>query len=118
MAKSSKKVSEVTAESASIAPSDGSTQANGTAKPGKQPKVKSAGRKPRKVAPKAKISEKPPRPARAEGAPAAKAKALRGAVKPPSISDEDIRIRAYFISEHRTREGIAGSSADDWLEAR
>ncbi len=34
------------------------------------------------------------------------------------ISDEDIRMRAYFIGEHRMREGIAGDSAHDWLEAR
>ena len=33
-------------------------------------------------------------------------------------SDEEIRLRAYFISEWRMQNGIAGGSADDWLEAR
>jgi hypothetical protein len=27
-------------------------------------------------------------------------------------------VRAYFIAERRILEGIPGSSADDWLEAR
>ena len=35
-----------------------------------------------------------------------------------SISDEDIRIRAYFIAEQRALSGLAGDSASDWLEAR
>jgi hypothetical protein len=34
------------------------------------------------------------------------------------ISDEEIRIRAYFISEQRLREGRPGDSGEDWLEAR
>jgi hypothetical protein len=34
------------------------------------------------------------------------------------ISDEQIRIRAYFISQERMREGRPGNSSDDWLEAR
>jgi len=34
------------------------------------------------------------------------------------ISDEDIRIRAYFISEQRKQRGAPGDSAHDWLEAR
>jgi hypothetical protein len=35
-----------------------------------------------------------------------------------AISDDKIRLRAYFISEWRMQNGIAGGSADDWLEAR
>ena len=35
-----------------------------------------------------------------------------------TVSDEDIRLRAYLISEWRTQNGIAGDSARDWLEAR
>ena len=34
------------------------------------------------------------------------------------ISDEDIRLRAYFISEQRMQSGLPGDSAHDWLEAR
>ena len=34
-----------------------------------------------------------------------------------TISDKDIRLRAYFISERRHQEGRAGDSAHDWLEA-
>ncbi len=33
-------------------------------------------------------------------------------------SDEEIRIRAYFISERRMRLALTGDSATDWLEAR
>src|SRR5262249_49275392 len=119
MAKTSKKLSEDTAsEGGPIAPSDGSTQANGTIKPAKQPKVKSVTRTPKKTPPTAKVSDKSSRPTKAKGAPAAKSKRIREMAKPESFTDDDIRIRAYFISEHRTREGIPGSSADDWLEAR
>jgi|SRR5450432_1376376 len=34
------------------------------------------------------------------------------------ISDDDIRLRAYLLSEWRMRNGIAGDSELDWLEAR
>src|SRR6266496_6085908 len=34
------------------------------------------------------------------------------------ISDEAIRIRAYFISEQRERVGIPGDANSDWIEAR
>lgn len=33
------------------------------------------------------------------------------------ISDKDIELRAYFISENRSRKGIPGDPAQDWLEA-
>ncbi|MGH8093815.1 MAG: DUF2934 domain-containing protein [Chthoniobacterales bacterium] len=42
----------------------------------------------------------------------------KAAAESVSIPDEEIRTRAYFISERRMREGIPGNSADDWLEAR
>jgi hypothetical protein len=35
-----------------------------------------------------------------------------------SISDDEIRLRAYFLSERRMREGLPGDSGHDWLEAR
>ena len=34
------------------------------------------------------------------------------------VSDEAIRIRAYFISEQRKRLAIAGDANSDWIEAR
>ncbi len=34
------------------------------------------------------------------------------------VTDAAVRIRAYFISEWRTQNGIPGDSAHDWLEAR
>jgi len=119
MAKSSKKTSDVAAvENGSIAPSDGSTQADRTSKPAKQVKPKPTARKPRKTTPRAKMLDKPARIARDKNAPVRKAKPIRKEVPSELFTDDDIRIRAYFISEHRTRKGIPGSSADDWLEAR
>ena len=35
-----------------------------------------------------------------------------------AVSDDDIRLRAYFLAEERMRKGIEGDSAHDWLEAR
>ena len=34
------------------------------------------------------------------------------------VTDEAIRIRAYFISEQRERVGIPGDANSDWIEAR
>ena len=34
------------------------------------------------------------------------------------VSDEAIRIRAYFISEQRKRLSIPGDANSDWIEAR
>src|SRR5438094_904630 len=33
-------------------------------------------------------------------------------------SDEQIRLRAYFISERRRRFGLPGDAESDWLEAK
>ncbi|MEO5719281.1 MAG: DUF2934 domain-containing protein [Chthoniobacterales bacterium] len=35
----------------------------------------------------------------------------------PAVRDEQVRLRAYFISEWRTQNGVPGDSAHDWLEA-
>jgi hypothetical protein len=51
--------------------------------------------------------------------PSAKAKAKSS--KPvPTIepSDEEIRIRAYFVSERRQRLALPGDANTDWLEAK
>ena len=119
MAKSSKKVSDVPpSESVSVAPTDGATQANGTTKPAKQAKTKAATRKTKKTAPRAKGPEKPVQPAGGSGPSARKPKSGKKEIKAETFTDDDIRMRAYFISERRTREGIPGNSAEDWLEAR
>ena len=34
------------------------------------------------------------------------------------VSDEAIRVRAYFISQERTRLAIPGDPKSDWIEAR
>jgi hypothetical protein len=36
----------------------------------------------------------------------------------PQISDEAIRMRAYFIAEERMRMAIPGDPHSDWIEAR
>jgi len=33
-------------------------------------------------------------------------------------SDEEIRIRAYFVSERRQRLNLTGDANTDWLEAK
>ncbi len=33
------------------------------------------------------------------------------------ISDDDIRLRAYFIAERRLQSGVPGDSTEDWWEA-
>jgi hypothetical protein len=62
--------------------------------------------KAKKEGPKAKK----PAPARSE-----RPKAKPASARQPS--DEEIRIRAYFISERRQRFALPGNASSDWLEA-
>jgi hypothetical protein len=74
-----------------------------------EPKATGAAAKPRqkKAAPKKKTVRKP----------AASKKAPPSApVQDPS--DEQIRLRAYFIAERRLQLSLAGDSAHDWIEAK
>ena len=76
-----------------------------------------------------KAIDAPPKPKQKKAAPAPKKKTVR-AIKPvapkkasssASIhepSDEEIRIRAYFIAERRIQLSLQGDSAHDWIEAR
>jgi hypothetical protein len=50
----------------------------------------------------------------------AKTKAVKSSRAVPAIelSDEEIRIRAYFIAERRNRLELSGDSNTDWLEAK
>jgi hypothetical protein len=65
-------------------------------------------------------SRKSAPPRRKKSAPAQKTKATMpteaGTTARPS--DEEIRLRAYFISERRRRFALPGDADSDWLEAR
>jgi hypothetical protein len=78
-------------------------------------------------------TKKASRPARkTSGVSAKKTSAKAASAKPKSsggapkkatpaastVSDEAIRMRAYFIAESRARSGHDGDSASDWMEAR
>lgn len=66
------------------------------------------------------------KPTRARSATARKRKSVtksaaakeRKPVPPLQPSDEEIRMRAYFIAERRHRLGLPGDSNSDWLEAK
>lgn len=65
----------------------------------------------------------PPPPAKNKRAPRRKAKAKQVAARDidattRQISDEALRLRAYFIAEERARRGLPGDEHSDWLEAR
>jgi hypothetical protein len=65
--------------------------------------------------PKAKKS-----PAKKTGTPAARA-SKQAPSSSPSLgepTDEEIRIRAYFLAERRIQLSLPGDSAHDWIEAR
>jgi hypothetical protein len=51
---------------------------------------------------------------------AAKTKIVKSSKPVPAIepSDEEIRIRAYFVSERRQRLALPGDANTDWLEAK
>ncbi len=117
MAKSVKKSKEATAqESSSPAPGMESSNGHKAAESAKPAPAK-------KAAPKAAAAAKSSGKARgttvkktsASRKPRAKKRA--GSSSKATVTDEQIRIRAYFISEWRTQNGIAGDSAHDWLEA-
>jgi hypothetical protein len=65
-------------------------------------------------------SRKSAPPRRKKSAPGQKARVTMppGAGTTPRPSDEEIRLRAYFISERRRRFALPGDADSDWLEAR
>ena len=63
----------------------------------------------RKAAPK-KQTVRTLKPAAPKKAPSLKTR--------PEPSDEEIRIRAYFIAERRLQLKLQGDSAHDWIEAK
>jgi hypothetical protein len=83
-------------------------QANGSA--GAEAKTTGAAPKPKrkKAAPKKKtVAIKPAAPRKVSST---------ASIREPS--DEEIRIRAYFIAERRVQLSLQGDSAHDWIEAR
>ncbi|PYI90938.1 MAG: hypothetical protein DME97_15520 [Verrucomicrobia bacterium] len=76
----------------------------------------------------------PKKKARASAMPATKKKsaaAKKPSTKPPATSvakpaashpveptDDEIRLRAYFLAERRQKLSLPGDSAHDWIEAR
>lgn len=103
MARKSKIEAEKQADAQGAEPGAGSTEA--------KPKTTGVAAKPRqkKAAPKKKTSR------------AVKPAASKKASSLPSVrepSDEEIRIRAYFIAERRIQLSLEGDSAHDWTEAK
>ncbi|MGZ4983815.1 MAG: DUF2934 domain-containing protein [Chthoniobacterales bacterium] len=78
------------------------------------------------AAPKAKKRSKPAAKAAAAKTTAKKTPAKNAAKKTPKPqkskgyqpSDDEIRLRAYFIAERRLQLSLKGDAAHDWLEAR
>ncbi|MDQ6622918.1 MAG: DUF2934 domain-containing protein [Verrucomicrobiota bacterium] len=68
----------------------------------------------RKIAPK-KSGAKKTTPQSSGAGVAAVAKPAKESGEP---SDEEIRLRAYFIAEHRARRSQHGDPSHDWIEAR
>jgi hypothetical protein len=73
----------------------------------------------------AETAPRPPAKARKKGPAAKKAAAGRSAKprqparsKAKDPTNEEIQLRAYFISERRHRLGLPGDASSDWLEAR
>jgi hypothetical protein len=93
------------------------------AKTGESPEAggSSSEMKIKKTSPRrASTSPKSGGPMRQKGSSAAKAKVsmppeARQTAEP---SDEQIRMRAYFISERRRRFALPGDADSDWLEAK
>ena len=112
MAKSSKKtkdaISDVRSASEPQTAAPGSnptaTKNSATASNAGKPAPKRAGTAARKVNPATRTRKASSR----KKAPSAQV----------AVSDEDIRIRAYFIAEKRAGQSQPGDSSSDWLEAR
>ncbi|HEX4665657.1 MAG TPA: hypothetical protein VH207_03575 [Chthoniobacterales bacterium] len=119
MAKSSKKskAAGLTENKPAAAEPEAQT-GNGTAKPEKPAVAKSAAGKPAKATAKAvgKSRSTTPRKSTAPRKPRA-SKAANSKTSEFALSDDNVRMRAYFISERRQQQGLPGDSAHDWLEA-
>ncbi len=113
MAKSSKKSKDAagdTAASSSEVPGDA-----GQPPASKTPVAKSTGASKKTTRKQAGAASRKTTPQTKPRQPSSRKKAAPSQV---AVSDDDIRLRAYFLAEERTRKGIEGDSGHDWLEAR
>jgi len=67
---------------------------------------------PKPVPAPAPVELKPPKPALKAKRVVKKAAPIR-----PAFTQEDVALRAYFISEKRRSNGLPGDEHQDWLEA-
>jgi hypothetical protein len=89
----------------------------------KRQKTEGAASKATTAAPKSRVATKAkpiartaaaaPAPTSVKAAKPAKAKAA----KLPTLSTDDIALRAYFIAEKRQQLGLPGDSLSDWVQA-
>jgi hypothetical protein len=101
--KSKTTVENKTADDASATSANGNVSAP---EPKKKSRAASSPRK-KKPAPKKSAAKEP-----AASAPQSSADRI---VEP---SDDEIRLRAYFLAERRHKLSLPGDSAHDWIEAR
>jgi hypothetical protein len=76
---------------------------------------------PKKKARSAAAKLKAKKPAAKKSAAAPVRSSSRKAQSPSSLrepSDDEIRLRAYFLAERRLQLSLPGDSAHDWIEAR
>jgi hypothetical protein len=78
---------------------------------------KSNGAEPKKK-PRAAVSPAKKKKAGAPKKSPAKKTATPTAKAPVEPTDEQIRLRAYFLAERRHKLSLPGDSAHDWIEAR
>ena len=80
----------------------------------------SAGTEPKATgpAPKPKQKKATPKKKTIRASKSATSKKASSPVSAREPSDEEIRIRAYFIAERRIQLSLEGDSAHDWIEAK
>ncbi len=118
MAKSLKKSKEATA-SETPSPAPGMESSNGHSA-AQSPKPAAARKSPAKPTTTAKSAGKSRAPAVKKSSTTRKTRVKKTTARSSesTVTDEAVRIRAYFLAEWRTQNGMAGDSAHDWLEAR
>jgi hypothetical protein len=120
MAKSSKKSKEIAVpESKPAAPGSAADNGESASRPETPVRAKGATAKAAKPARSAKSAGKErPKTTAAARKPRAGARRKNSGTGEGLVSDEEVRLRAYFISERRVQNGLPGDSAHDWLEAQ
>lgn len=88
------------------------------AEAGRSPSEVKPGKTSRAQRPTTSRKSVPPRGKKSASAQKAKVTMPPGATATRGPSDEEIRLRAYFISERRRRFALPGDADSDWLEAR